>query len=185
MSKSEYKIISNSDDILIKKKEDKYKLEFVSDIKNIDSFVKIISTQKFFELMYLLNKDLIDTFKFDAPNSTDSELLYTLSIIEDDEYDEFDKYFIKTTNKMEIKEDDPSKFSCKIKGKSDSDFKYKDYKKITLEDMNVIIQIDKKKSKCELGLSFKFKDKQIVHVENMLSMLFKKVLYRLKKYLNE
>lgn len=185
MSKSDYKIISNSDDIIIKKKEDKYKLEFVSDIKNIDSFIKIISTHKFFELMYLLNKDLIDNFKFDAINSTDSELLYTLSIMDDDEYDEFDKYFIKTNNQMEIRENNSNNFICKIKSKSDSDFKYKDYKKIYLEDMVISVDINKKKSKCELSLSFKFKEKQIIHIENVLSMLFKKVLYRLKKYINE
>jgi hypothetical protein len=47
------------------------------------------------------------------------------------------------------------------------------------------VEINKKKSKCELSLSFKFKEKQIIHIENMLSMLFKKVLYRLKKYINE
>lgn len=183
MSNSDYKIISKTDGIVMKKKNSKYKLEFETEIKSYDKFIEIIKRNKFYDLLYMLNKDIIESQKSEIISDTELNSLFLISIVESDEYDEFDKYYIKFNSHIEILES-KSSFSASFKGKT-IDYSHPDYVPIEIDDLKTKILIDKKKSSLEVILSFKFVEKKIPsHIEKSISLFFNKVLHRLKKYLN-
>ena len=71
----EYKIISTKNDIMMKKKDTKYKIEFDTTINTYDKLLEIIKQQKFYELIYLLNTDIIEKFESNNITATKSDLL--------------------------------------------------------------------------------------------------------------
>lgn len=184
MSNSDYKLVSKTDDITMKKKDNKYKLEFESKIKSYDKLMEIIKKQKFYELLYMLNKDIIESYDSKMISDTEFNTLLTFSIVEDDEFNEFDKYYIKMSNLMEI-EESSKKISVTIKGKEE-DHKTKDYVKINIDDLKTKISIDREKMEIEIKLTFKFAEKKIpTHIEKSASLFFNKVIHRFKKYISE
>lgn len=184
MSNSDYKLVSKNDDIVMKKKDNKYKLEFESKIKTYDKLMEIIKKQKFYELLYLLNKDIIESYEGTLKSDKNFDTLLTFSIIEDDEYDEFDKYYIRMNNNMEI-EEHSKKIIVTIKG-TGMEYKTKDYVKINVDDLKTKISIDKEKMEIDIKLTFKFADKKMpTHIEKSVSLFFNKVIHRFKKYITE
>jgi hypothetical protein len=146
--------------------------------------MEIIKKQKFYELLYLLNKDIIESYDVKINSDINFDTLLTFSIVEDDEFDEFDKYYIKMNNEMLI-EENSKKIMVVIRGLQ-KDYKTSDYVKINVDDLKTKILIDKEKMEIEIKLTFKFENKKMpTHIEKSVSLFFNKVIHRFKKYISD
>lgn len=182
----QYKILSESNGIVMKQKigTNEYKIVMVSSLKSVDRAIDVFKKNKFFDLLHLLNKDIIDTYK-----STDSGVLVVLSIVddEDDIYGEFDKYFINFKPETVCVSDNFSKGKIMFNIRTSIiDTTHDDDVQINLENFDVGVGIDRDEQTIKIIAKFTFVDKKVLtHVKNVMGLFLNKAIGRLKKYFQE
>lgn len=180
----QYKILSETNGIVMKQKigTNKYKIEMVSSLESVDRAIDVFKKGKFFDLLHLLNKDIIDNYK-----SSNNEILVVLSVVdeEDDIYGEFDKYFInfKAETTHGDLNNDIVMFNIQT---SIIRTTHEDDVQIDLESFDVGVRIDRTKSNIKIVAKFTFADKKVLsHVKNVMGLFLNKAIGRLKKYFQE
>ena len=178
-----YKIISNTDNIILKKNNNnKYKLNFITTVNKSCNIINIIEQNKLYELLYLLNKDLIKSQQTTNCSNNSEDILIILNKLnennDDADDDQYNKLYITSTNNIKI-----HKNTVEIKGKKNN-FMLNDntYKKFEIDNLNINLNL-LNDGKIEVELSFKYIGEQLpLYIENIIGFFFKKILCRLKLY---
>jgi hypothetical protein len=179
MAEEEWYMICNEKDIILQKNDDNmYKIDFVLNEQNADySLINIISSNQLFDLLYELNKDIIETIN---TINTENDSNYTVINIKNKNMDIIDekilyihfKYkYIFDTNKCILESDLINK-------------KEEDKKAIIYMD-NFKVEIkENKENLTKIHILFNFNniyyESQLVNIA--IAMYIKKIFYRLKMY---
>jgi hypothetical protein len=191
---SEYKIITEADGIVLKKKDNKFKLEASKRIKVPCNIIESVENLEIYNLFKLLNENLINKCKImqdDKNNETD--ILIFLNDISSDSNANSDsdsdnpdnkpkKYYVSFTNLVTRNGSN----EIKIEGKKNSvKVNLDDYKKLEIDDILINFKIT---SKSELLILFKFNyigEKIPIYMENTIGLVFRKIMKNLLKYYSE
>ena len=176
-----YKIISNIDNIELKKKNNKYKLNFITTINKSCNIIEIIEKNKIYELLFLLNKDLIKSQNITNCSNNNQDVLIVLSNLsdnDDDEDNQYNNFYISISNNTII-----TKNNVEIKGnKNNFVLNDKIYKKFEIDNLNINLNFINT-DKIEVELSFKYIGETLpIYAEDIMGHFFLKVLRRFKKY---
>ena len=176
-----YKIISNIDNIELKKNNNKYKLNFITTVDKSCNIIDIIKQHKLYELLFLLNKDLIKSQNTTNCSDNNEDVLMVLSNFSDnsdDEDDQYNNFYISITNNIKI-----SKNNIEIKGnKNNFVLNDKTYQKFEIDNLNINLNFIND-DKIEVYLSFKYIGVKLpIYVEEIIGHFFSKILRRFKKY---
>lgn len=164
----EPQIISNDKNIIIKRFNDLYySIEFESSYDYSSNFSEIIDNKIIGNLLYELNKDLIQEYK----KIDEYELLIFDNINSnlDNNYYLYFKYDLESINNLKI---------LKVILKELDEY---DYEKIELDYINIYIDIENNyiRFKCELFYKNKLSQFKI----DMIILLLKKIIFRLSNYI--
>lgn len=201
MIRNNYEIISDLDGVQMAKKDNKYKIQFKTELNKIDKIIEILKKNKFYELNYLLNKDIIEKYQMENVGTNNFEIYYLFSLIDDDEYEEYDKYYLKLSNVFKM-EESKSKFIYIIDCANNNELtnsinstnstnsinsnEPNENIQVKLDNLKITIIIDKNNSELYFELKFNYSDKKIVsYVKKTVGLFFNKSISRLKKYLQE
>ncbi len=195
MIKNDYEIMSELDGVFMYKKDTKYKIQFKTKLNQIEKTVEILKKNKFFELNYLLNKDIIEKYESTNIKSSEFKIYYLFSLIDDDEYEEYDKYYIKLSNIAKF-EESKTKYAYLIESTNDNEINNNETNDfmnnsnsdihVKLDNLRILIQIDKINNELQFELKFNYTDKKIVaYIKKTVGLFFNKSLCRLKKYFQE
>lgn len=184
---SNYKTILDKDDIVLKKKDNTFKLEANKNIKIPSKILDMIESMEIYNLFKVLNPKLITKSKImDASTSNPQILLCLKNFMENDEDQEEnsnseENFYISFTNT--IKEKDNS--SITLEGKRNNLSIEKDgWKKLEIDD----ITFSAKLSGSELSIKLKFTyigEKMPVYAENAIGLVFRKFVKNLMEYLSK
>ena len=177
----QYKIISDSNNIILKKKNNKYKLNFTTTINKSCNIIEIIKEHELYELLFLLNKDLIKSYKINNCSDNSEEIVFIINKLNDDDDDDSDdlynKLYISISNIIKI-----NKNNVQIKG-TKNNFLLNDstYTKFPIDNLNINLILSN--DKIELELSFLYIGEKLpIYIEDLIGFFFKKVLLRFKLY---
>lgn len=186
---SSYKILIDKDDIILKKKDNKFKLETKKKVKLPCNIIELVENLEIYNLFKLLNEKLISKCKIIKNNSTTDILLCLNNIMADEEYDDKnsdensdeksdEKFYITFTN--EINKNNHN--SITITGKKNHISLDKDcWKKIQID--NILISINLFGDELEIKLSFEYIGEKIpIYAENTLGLIFRKIIKNLVLY---
>lgn len=190
---TEYRIITEADEIVLKKKGNKFKLEACKKIKLSCNIIDSVENLEIYNLLKLLNTNLIHKCKIikdDKNNETDiiiflNDITTNVNLEMDSDSDELDKqkkYYISFTNninRISLNEIRVEGFKNSIKVNLD------DYKKLEIDNIFINFKIT---SKSELQIVFKFNyigEKIPIYMENTIGLVFRKIIKNLLKYYSE
>lgn len=188
---SSYKILTDKDDIILKKKDNKFKLETKKKVKIPCDIIKLAENFELYNLFKLLNEKLISKCKIinnssntnaDSNTFKSADILLCLNNIlknEDDDSDESDENFYLTFTNSILKQDDKS---ILIGGKKNHISLDKEgWKKIEIDDIS--LQINLVGNELEINLSFKYiGEKMPIYAENTIGLIFRKIVKNLVLY---
>ena len=183
---STYKILTDKDDIILKKKDNKFKLETKKKVKLPCNIIELTENLEIYNLFKLLNEKLINKCKIIKNNSdTNSDILMCLgNIIKDDDSDDSadddsDEHSYLTFTNSTFKKDNKTII---LTGKKNHVRLDKDgWKKIEIDD--IIISINLSGNELEINLSFEYIGEKIpIYAENTLGMVFRKIIKNLVLY---
>lgn len=179
---STYKILTDKDDIILKKKDNKFKLETKKKIKLPCNIIELAESLEIYNLFKLLNEKIINKCKI-IKNNSDSDIILCLNNIMEDEEDENDnesdeKFYLSFTNTINKKDAD----SIVLIGKKNHISLDKEgWKKIEIDDIIIIINLSD--SELEIKLSFEYiGEKMPIYAENTLGLVFRKIIKNLILY---
>lgn len=190
---SEYKIITQAEEIVLKKKGNKFKLEASKKIKLPCNIIDNVENLEIYNQLKLLNENLINKCKIiqDEKNNETDIIIFLNDIIanpdnetdsDSDEQDKQKKYYISFTNDINR----ISLNEIKVEGKKNSiKINLEDYKKLEIDNIFINFKIT---SKSELQIIFKFNyigEKIPIFVENTVGLVFRKIIKNLLKYYSE
>jgi hypothetical protein len=174
---SSYKILTNKDDVVLKKKDNKFKLETKKKVKLPCNIINLAENFEIFNLFKLLNEKLISKCKIMNINSSTNldktaDILICLNnILKKNYYLSFTNYILKQDDK-----------SILLHGKKNHISLDKDeWKKIDIND--ITLQINLSGDELEINLSFEYiGDKMPTYAENTIGMIFRKIIKNLVLY---
>ena len=178
---STFKILTDKDDIILKKKDNKFKLETKKKVKLPCNIIEIVENLEIYNLFKLLNEKLITKCKIIKKNSNSDVILFLNNIMKDnDESDEDsdENYYLTFTNSV-FKKDDKTII---LTGKKNHISLDKDgWKKMEIDD--ILISINLLGDELEINLSFEYiGDKIPIYAENTLGLIFRKIIKNLVLY---
>jgi hypothetical protein len=178
---STFKILTDKDDIILKKKDNKFKLETKKKVKLPCNIIEIVENLEIYNLFKLLNEKLITKCKIIKKNSNSDVILFLNNIMKDnDESDEDsdEHYYLTFTNSV-LKKDDKTII---LTGKKNHISLDKDgWKKMEIDD--ILISINLLGDELEINLSFEYiGDKMPIYAENTLGLIFRKIIKNLVLY---
>ena len=180
---SSYKTIIDKDNIILKKKDNKIKLESTANIKLPCKIIEMVETLEFYDLLKIVNEKLINKIKILKNENNINDIIIFLndlsSNIDDDDDDENEKYnyYITFTNKIIKNNED----SISINGsKNNVTVNLENYKKLNID--NISIKFDIQDSKLLIILKFEFEDKIPIYLENTIGLIFRKMFCNINKY---
>ena len=165
---SDVEIISNDKNILVKKIKDlNYSIEFDSKYDSSSNFLDIVNNNILGSLLYELNKDLIKEYK----KIDDYELIIfdTLNSNLDNNYYLYFKYNIENNNDLKI---------LKV---IISDLDLPDFEKIEINYINIYLYTNNNNITFKADLFYNKKLSQFKI--DMLIILLRKIIFRLKNYI--
>jgi len=182
---STYKILTDKDDIILKKKDNKFKLETKKKVKPQCNIIKLAEDFEIYNLFKLLNEKLISKFKI-IKNNSDSNLNKTAdillclkNILKDDESDDSDEnFYISFTNSVLKKNDN----SIILTGKKNHISLDKEgWKKIDIDDITLTINLIE--DELEINLNFEYIGEKLpIYAENTIGLIFRKIIKNLVLY---
>ena len=191
---SGYKIITEADEIVLKKKDNKFKLEANKKVKQSCNIIESVENLEIYNLLKLLNETLINKCKImrDETDSSIDIILFLNDISNlagvdsesdsDEKNDRSKKYYISFTNL--ITKISPNEI--RVEGKKNSiKVNLNEYKKLEIDDIVINFKIS---SKSELQILFKFNytgEKIPIYMENTIGLVFRKIMKNLLKYYSE
>jgi hypothetical protein len=165
-----YEIISTEKDIIIKKFNDiSYSIDFNDKYDKLSNFIEIINNKQIGYLLYELNKDLINDYK----NIDNNELLIfdKLSINQDNEYYLYFTYNIEDLTNIK-------KLNIELK-----DLNNDNYEKLNLESLNIYVKLSDDNISFQSNILFNNELSQFKI--DMIFILLKKIIFRLKNYIKK
>ena len=189
---SDYKIITDADEIILKKKNNKYKLEAVKKIKMPCNIIELVENLEIYNLLKLLNENLINKYKIINNNNNNDIILFLSDISNNEtntnsdsdsdsdsnETEKQKKYYISFTDKI-------TKINSNeiiINGlKNDIKVNLDDYKKLEID--NILIYFKIENSELQILLKFNYIGEKIpIYMENLIGLIFRKIFKNLIKY---
>ena len=192
---TEYKIITEADEIVLMKRDNKFKLEASKKVKIPCGIIQSVENLEIYNLLKLLNETLIHKCKImqdDKDNQIDillflndisGNLKKTDSDSDSDENNTREKkYYISFTNS--IKKINSNEI--RVEGKKNSiKVNLDEYKKLEIDNIAINFKIT---SKSELQILFKFNyigETIPIYMENTIGLVFRKIIKNLLKYYSE
>lgn len=187
---SDYKIITDADGIILKKKNNKFKLEAVKKIKIPCNIIELVENLEIYNLLKLLNENLIHKYKI-IKNNDNNDIILFLSDISNNETnsdsnsesesesnEKSKKYYISFADKI-------TKISSNeimINGlKNDIKVNLDDYRKMEID--NILIYFKIVNSELQILLKFNYIGEKIpIYMENLIGLIFRKIFKNLIKY---
>ena len=187
---SDYKIITDADVIILKKKNNKFKLEAVKKIKIPCNIIELVENLEIYNLLKLLNENLIHKYKI-IKNNDNNDIILFLSDISNNETnsdsnsesesesnEKSKKYYISFADKI-------TKISSNeimINGlKNDIKVNLDDYRKMEID--NILIYFKIVNSELQILLKFNYIGEKIpIYMENLIGLIFRKIFKNLIKY---
>lgn len=182
---SNYKVILDKDDIVLKKKDNTFKLEAKKGIKLPCKIVEMVENMEIYNLFKLLNEKLVSKCKIMKDNTHPDVLLCLKNFIsneddneDDNEEEQDDNYYLTFTNN--IKKESNTKIV--VEGKKNSITIDKDgWKKIEIDDVLMSFELEG----TELSIKLKFTyigEKMPLYAENTVGLVFRKIVKNLLAY---
>jgi hypothetical protein len=177
-----YKIITDKDDIILKKKDNKFKLEAKKQVKIPCNIISLAENLEIYNLFKLLNEKIINKCKI-IKNTSDSDVIIFLNDITtidnenaDEENSETNKNLYITYANNIIKKNENS--ICLNGKKNHIKIDKDEYKKIEIDD--IILNIDLINSDLNITLKFNFIGEKIpIYAENTIGLIFRKIIKNL------
>lgn len=180
---STYKTVTNKDDIILKKKNNKFKLETKKKIRLPCNIIELAENSEIFNLFKLLNDKLINKCKTMKNNKNYDVMLFLNNILETENSDESNdnsnkNYYLSFTSNVINKD----KNSITLEGKKNHKSIDKDgWKKIEID--NIIFYINLINDQLEIELTFEYiGEKMPIYAENTLGLIFRKIIKNLILY---
>lgn len=184
---SGYKIITEKEDIILKKKDNKFKLETNKKIKIPCNIIELVDKYEIFNLFKLLNEKIITKCKLiknDLDNQTNSTdiILYLNNFMkneEDSDDNELDENFYLSFTSSIIKK---TSKSIVLHGKKNHlNLEKEGYKKIQID--NILLSVDLENDNIEIKLNFEYIGEKLpMYAENTLGLVFRKMIKNLILY---
>ena len=179
---STFKILTDKDDIILKKKDNKFKLETKKKVKQPCNIIELVENFEIFNLFKLLNEKLISKCKIIKKNSNSDVILFLNNIMKDNDDDfgeDSDENFYLTFTNSVFKKDDKTII---LTGKKNHISLDKDgWKKIEIDDITISIKL--LGDELEINLSFEYiGEKMPIYAENTLGLIFRKIIKNLVLY---
>ena len=184
---SNYKIILDKDDIVLKKSDNKFKLEAKKEIKIPCDIISLTESLEIYKLFKLLNDKLITKYKIiknTSDSNSNSDVLLCLKNFlkneedSDDDDDNNENLYITYTNF--IKKTNNNNITLEGK-KNNIKIDKTGWKKIEIDD--IILNIEIIDSELVLKLKFTFiGDKMPIYAENTTGLIFRKIIKNLLAY---
>jgi hypothetical protein len=184
-----YKIISDKDNIILKKNDNKFKLDSKSKVKKKCNIIELAENYEIYNLFKLLNEKLIHKLKIikkdnsEKKNEVDIIIFFNNIMKNDEDSDDEDNknYYISFTNIINKK----SENSITLLGNKNHISIDKDnYKKMDID--NISLNIDLVNDELEINLSFEYVgEKILIIMENTLGLVFRKIIKNLILYYSE
>ena len=174
---SHYKIITEKDNIILKKKDNKFKLEAKKKIKLPCDIINQIENFEIFNLLKSLNEDMLYKYKIINKDDSTNVILYIKNFLNDYYLEE--NYYITFTNKIN-KINDNHIILTGTKNDIDKD----GYKKLHIDNIYMEIELIDN----ELNGKFKFntiEDEMPIYIENNNGTVFRKIFKNLIKHYSE
>ena len=184
---SNYKIILDKDDIVLKKKDNTFKLEAKKNVKFPCKIIDMVESMEIYNLFKLLNEKIVSKCKIIREPSKEPEILLCLKnfMNEDDEsVDEDDEnYYITFTNRI-IKN---SSTSISVDCIKNNTIINKDgWKKIEIDNMQMNVELMEETSELVIKLKFTYiGDKMPIYAENTIGLIFRKIVKNLMGYFSK
>lgn len=182
-----YKIISNKDNIILKKNDNKFKLESKSKVKKKCNIIELAENFEIYNLFKLLNEKLIHKLKIikkdnsDKKNEADIIIFFNNIMKDNDDSDDDKNYYISFTNIINKKSDN---LITLIGNKNHISVDKENYKKMDID--NILLNIDLVNDELEIKLSFDYVgEKILIIMENTLGLVFRKIIKNLILYYSE
>lgn len=173
---SEKTIICDNNDIILEKyfdqdENENFSIYFDCNYDTSSNIIKIVEKNKFYQLLSQLNPDIIDEFALDKLDDDYSRVI----IYFNEKYDDkdmvisYDEKIIKTSEKI-----------IQIQGNENNynDFR-EGYEKFSVNFVNILFTI--KKERIYVKLDFVITSDDLVN--DIMAMMLKKQVFRLKKYI--
>ena len=175
---SHYKIISESEGMMLAKKDNKFKLEINSKVEKSCNILKMIDNNTFFDLLTKINPDILKETRIELDENDKTNIYLILNELDEDE-DE--KLYISFTSK--IKHIDTNDIII-IGKKNELRIDDPNYKKIEID--NLLINVKLVDNMLSIKLKILYTGKQLpIFSENMIGHMFKKIFKRLLQYYNQ
>lgn len=191
-----YKIITDKDDIILKKKDNKIKLETKKKVLLPCNIIELIENLEIYNLFKLLNDKIINKCKIlknDTNKDANKDVILFLNNImkneddnEDNEEDEDENededlnknFYITFTNIINKKD----KNTIILTGKKNHvSLEKKGWKKIEIDNISIYINLIG--DELEIKLTFEYIGKKIpIYAENTLGLVFRKIIKNLILY---
>ena len=182
---STYKILTDKDEIILKKKDNKFKLETKKKIKLPCDIIELAENSEIFNLFKLLNDKLISKCKIIKNNQNSDIILFLNNLMKSDDSDETDEsdesdknFYLSFTSEIVNKE----KNSISLEGKKNHKSIDKEgWKKIEIDNIKFLINLID--DELEIKLSFEYiGEKMPIYAENTLGLIFRKIIKNLTLY---
>lgn len=190
-----YKIISDKDNIILKKNDNKFKLNSKSKVKKKCNIIELAENYEIYNLFKLLNEKLIHKLKIIKKDNSDKKneadiIIFFNNIMKNDEDsedsedsndDDNKNYYISFTNIINKKcENSITLFGNKNHISIDKE----NYKKMDID--NILLNITLVNDELEINLSFEYVgEKILIIMENTLGLVFRKIIKNLILYYSE
>ena len=169
-------VLSNENGIIISLNNNDYKISFTSKYNDNANIRNIMKQNKLYELLYNLNKDIIEKYEFNSSNGLDKvSYILNFGTTMNNFFDNkiSSKYVLNLSNKTSIISND--KFQ--IVGTTSNSNSNSSY----LNVKNLSICIDIVNNNIVFNLSYNFSDSKLQ--KNALVSVLSKIVLRLKNYL--
>ena len=183
---STYKILTDKDDIILKKKDNKFKLETKKKVKLSCNIIELVESLEIYNLFKLINDKLISKCKIIKKNSTENTntdiILCLCNIMKDEEdnndYDSDENFYLSFTNTVSKKDANTITLTGK---KNNIKIDKEGWKKIEIDD--ILIHINLSDGELEIKLSFEYiGEKMPMYAENTIGLVFRKIIKNLVLY---
>jgi len=172
-----YKIITEKDNIILKKKDNKFKLEAVKKVKLPCGIIDLVENLEIYNLFKSLNEEMVYKCKIYKKDNNSDVILYIKNFLNDYYLDE--NYYITFSNKVNrIDQNHIELLGTK------NDIIKDGYKKLDIDN----IHLDIKLVDSELNIKLKFnivEDEMPIYIENNIGLVFRKIIKNLIKHFSE
>ena len=173
---SYYKVISESDDIKLLKKDNKFKLELDTQVSESCNLIKLINKNLFFDLLSKISPKILKEYRIE-PHEEEGKSNIFLILNELDE-DEDEKLYITFTQKIK----QIGKSDVVIVGKNNNIIlEGEDNKKVEIDDLVVNVKLIDNRLCIKLKVCYTGK-KLPVFSDNIIGHVFKKMFNNLILY---